>query len=100
MNKKRQREINVLFSRLVDFHNEQAITFPQCNRKCFICRKIKNLRKEQAKLEDNDELASEVRTQVALISYFSTYSKQQLASWDEQERQQLYDSILTQIKQS
>ncbi|KGL42078.1 hypothetical protein BMT55_02820 [Listeria newyorkensis] len=100
MNKKRQREINVLFSRLVDFHNEQAVTFYQCNRKCFICRKIRNLRKEQEKLENNDEEASEIRTQLSLISYFSTYSKQQLATWDDQERQHLYESILTKIKQS
>ncbi|MBC1474365.1 hypothetical protein HB852_07020 [Listeria grandensis] len=100
MNKKRQREINVLFSRLVDFHNEQAVTFHKCNRKCFICRKIKNLRKEQVKLENNDEEASAMRTQLSLISYYSTYSKQQLASWNAQERNELYEMILTKIKQS
>ncbi|MBC1500214.1 hypothetical protein HB943_06330 [Listeria weihenstephanensis] len=100
MNKKRQREINILFSRLVDFHNEQEVTLHQCNRKCFICRKIRNLRIEQEKLENNDEAASRVRTQLSLISYFSTHSKDQIAQWDEQERQQLYDTILTKIKQS
>ncbi|MBC1436176.1 hypothetical protein HB848_12585 [Listeria rocourtiae] len=100
MNKKRQREINVLFSRLVDFHNEQEVSFYQCKGTCFVCRKIRNLRKEQKKLEDNDEEASEVRTQVSLISYFSPYSKKQLATWGDKERRHLYEAILTKIKQS